>query len=430
MKATGNLKRAISVLLIAVLALGALALSGCNTKSEASKKIVIWAYDYYIDAAKEAVKQYEGIDPGVEFEIVELGQDDLVEKFRIALASGNKDILPDIVCEEDYNLKGYLEFYEDNFVDLTSYVDPALYVDFKVKNVTYNDKIWGVPYDTAVGAWFYRSDIFEDAGFSEEDLQNITWDRFVEIGQAIKEKTGKYIIPLVPEGNIEGRVMLQSAGSWYYDDDGALDITNNKAIVDMTETIKTLMASGVIYEVTSWDDIIAAFYNGTTAGVIGGSWWAPIISENDSQFGLWRVAPIPRMTGDSKYTNFSNTGGCSWLVLNKSNKQTAIDFLMDTLAVSDSIANVLVKEKMVVPALISARSVENAQIGDPYFGNQNLCELMAEWSAHVPYVNYSSHSYEIAYYHGSLFPDYLRGKTAVEDVIKALQQQAEIIEAQ
>jgi lactose/L-arabinose transport system substrate-binding protein len=271
LKAThSTLKKIVVVILVASLALGILHFSGYISKSGTSDKIVIGAFNYYIDTAKEAVKEYQKTHPNTEFEIVELGQDDLVEKFRIALASGNKANLPDIIVEEYYNLKGYLEFYGDYFADLTTYVEPSLYVDFTVKSVTYNDKIWAIPYDTGVGAWFYREDILSEAGFSEADVQNITWDRFVEIGKVVKEKTGKYMIPLLPEGNIEGRVMLQSAGSWYYDYDGNLDIVNNKALVDMTKTIKMLAASGVVYEVTSWADIIAAFYNGNAAGVIGG----------------------------------------------------------------------------------------------------------------------------------------------------------------
>ncbi|MDR2203855.1 MAG: extracellular solute-binding protein, partial [Nitrososphaerota archaeon] len=208
------LKKIIAMILVVSLALGVLHLSGYINKSGSSEKVVIWAYNYYIDTAKEAVKEYQKTHKNVEFEIVELGQDDFREKFRIALASGNKENLPDIIVDEYYTLKGYLEFYEDYFADLTSYVDPSLYVDFTVKSVTYKDKIWAIPYDTGVGAWFYRVDVLSEAGFSEADVQNITWDRFVEIGKVVKEKTGKYMTPIFPEAQIEGRIMLQSAGSW------------------------------------------------------------------------------------------------------------------------------------------------------------------------------------------------------------------------
>jgi len=424
-----SFKQVSAVFLIAIFILGTATLSGCNAKS--SGKLIIWAFDYYIDAAKEAVNEYQSkYSNSVEIEIVELGQSDLVEKFRIALASGKTNSLPDIIFEEYYNLKGYLEYYNDKFVDLTSYIDTSLYVDFTVKSVTYNNRVWGVPYDTGLATWFYRSDIFAEAGFIETDLQNITWDRFVEIGKVIKEKTGKYIIPLVPEGNIEGRIMLQSAGSWYYDENGRLDIENNKAIATMTETIGTLMSSGVVYEVSTWPDIFASFYNEITAGVITGNWGASMISAHNPQFGLWRVAPVPRMSGSSSYTNYSSCGGGAWLVLNKENKEIAIDFLMETLATSNSIADIMIKNETMVPALKSAAKLESAKSGDPYFGNQNLVELMAEWIISIPYVNYGLHPYEIAYFHGSLFPDYLRGDTTVNDVINSLQKQAEIIEKQ
>jgi ABC-type glycerol-3-phosphate transport system substrate-binding protein len=136
------------------------------------------------------------------------------------------------------------------------------------------------------------------------------------------------------------------------------------------------------------------------------------------------------MTGDKSYTSYSNCAGCGWFVLNKDNKQVSIDFLMETIAVSDSIADKMAKDKTVVPALKTGKDTASAKTGDPYFGNQNIVEIMAEWSLHVPYVNYGRHPYEIAYYHGSLLPNYIRGQTTIDDVIKALQQQAEVIESQ
>lgn len=425
------IKRCFTCIVAFAMLFGTLALGGCNSNSnESSGKIVIWAFNYYIDTAKEMVKEYQKEHPNVEFEIVELGQDDLVEKFRIALASGNKDTLPDVIVEEYYNLKGYLEFYGNSFADITDYLDPTLYYDFTVQCVTYDNKIWGVPYDTGVGAWFYREDILREAGFTDADLQDITWDRFIEIGKVVKEKTGKYLIPIMPAGNIEGRVILQSTGSWYYDKEGNLDIEGNQALVDMTKTIKELTLSGVACEVASWDDIIASFYNGESAGVIGGGWWSYIIRENESQSGLWRMALPPRMTGSESYTNYSNCAGCCWIPLNKDNKKTAIDFLMSTVAVSDDIADTMARTQTVVPALKSGANTPSAMAGDAYFGNQPIVRIMAEWSEKVPYVNYSSHSYEIAYGHGDLFPDYIRGKTTIEEVISALQKKAETIISQ
>lgn len=418
-------RKAIALFLSVILTMACIcSLAGCSPKDNA---IVIWAYDYYIDAAKEAVAIYQSEHPDQKFEVVELGQDDMVQKFNIALASGDKSNLPDIICDEDYNIKGYLEFYQKYFTDLTPYVDTSKYVDFKVKDVTYDGKLYGIPYDTGVAAWFYRADIMEEAGFTASDLENITWDRFIEIGKIVKEKTGKYMMPTLFEGNIEGRIILQSSGSWYYDEEGNLDILENKAIIDMMSTLKKLHDSGVVALASSWDDIIAKFYSGEAAGVIGGSWWAPVIAANEDHYGLWRVAPIPTMTGSSEYKNYSSCGGCSWYVINNDNSKAAIDFLTDTIAVSDEIADKLVASNQVVPALKTAFSVPSATAGDPYFGGQNICEIMAKWGEDVPYVNYSSHSYEIAYAHGNLFTDFLAGNTTAEEIVNELQVEAEAI---
>lgn len=94
--------------------------------------IVIWAFDTYVVAAQEAINIYKTENPDVNIEVVELSQDQLVQKFRIALASGSKKNLPDIIVEEDYNMQSYFTYYEDYFADLTNYLNKDDYMDFKI----------------------------------------------------------------------------------------------------------------------------------------------------------------------------------------------------------------------------------------------------------------------------------------------------------
>lgn len=411
--------------------------TGCTSSSDRdsssrpenlnANKIVIWAFDQYITAAHEAVQLYQRDNPEVEFEVIELSQDDLVQKFRIALASGTSDSLPDIIIEEDYNMKGYLHYYQDSFVELTPYLDASNYMDFKLENSIYNNELYALPYDSGTSALFYRLDILEQAGYTSADLENITWDEFIVIGQDVKEKTGTYMLPISPEGNIEGRIMLQSTGQWYYDLEGKLNIENNTALVDMMKTLGSLFDSGIVYRVSAWDDIISSFYNGSVACVVGGSWWAPIIADNPEQSGLWRMTSIPRMSGNSEYTNYSNIGGCGWMVINKSQADKAIDFLVSTFATDKELINTLVEKTQLVTVRKDAIHVPNALKGDPYFGNQNLCETMAVWGENIPSVNYSLHSYEIAYAHGELMTDYLDGLKTEQDILDELQIIAEEI---
>lgn len=417
------MKKILAFILVIVLAGTALSLTACNSRDKDT--IVIWAYDAAFTGAEEAVKLYMKYNPNAKFEVVELSQDDLVQKFRIALASGSTATLPDIIYEEDYNAIGYLKYYNSFFVDLTEHIDASTFVPYKVQNVTYNGKVYGVPYDSSAAPLFYRIDFIEQAGFTAEDMEGITWERFIEIGQEVKRVTGKDMITICPEGNIEGRVMLESAGRWYYDIDGNLDIVGNIGLERMMETMKLLSDSGIAYRAAGWDEIISSFYNGNVASIVGGTWWAPIIAENQSQSGLWRIVPIPKMSGDDSFTHYSKAGGGAWYVMNKLNKDKAIDFLTKTIATSVDLANTMVEKKQLVPTLLSAIDCENAQKGDPFFGDQQICKIVGEWGVKTPSVNYGEFPYEIAYKHGELMTGYLYGTKTVKQILQELQTYAE-----
>ena len=247
-------------------------------------------------------------------------------------------------------------------------------------------------------------------------------------------RDNEFVVIVGPSGcgktttlNIIAGLEKPSSGHIFIDDECVDDVEPKDRNIAMMSTLKKLHDSGVVALASSWDDISISFPVTEAAGVIGGSWWAPVIAANEDHFGLWRVAPIPTMTGSSEYKNYSSCGGCSWYVINNDNSKVAIDFLTDTIAVSDEIADKLVASNQVVPALKTAFSVPSATAGDPYFGGQNICEIMAKWGEDVPYVNYSSHSYEIAYAHGNLFTDYLAGNTTAEEVVNELQVEAEAI---
>jgi len=116
---------------------------------------------------------------------------DVEQKLNTILASGVKTGLPEIVLIEDYNAQKYLQSYPGSFADLTKEFNYKEFANYKVKLMTLNDKVYGVPFDSGVAGFFYRRDYLEQAGFKSADLENITWDRFIEIGKTVKAKTGK-----------------------------------------------------------------------------------------------------------------------------------------------------------------------------------------------------------------------------------------------
>lgn len=152
-----------------IIVLISITLVGCT--NNASKTIVIWAWDSMAESATKAVAIYKENHPEIEydFEVVTLGQDDMVEKVKIALSTNSKSTLPDIFYDEDYNFAEYLTYYGDYFYDITSLLDLSDYYSYKTANVVYDNKTYAIPYDSGTGVMFYRTDLIHDAGYKDSD---------------------------------------------------------------------------------------------------------------------------------------------------------------------------------------------------------------------------------------------------------------------
>lgn len=393
-----------------------------KSKSTDKPKIVIWAWDTTVTAANEAAKSYNRVNPNVDIEVVNMAQNDVVTKLNTGLVNGvDSGSLPDIVLVEDYNLFGYITHFPGAFVDLTDEISPDLFMPFKLKFMMHNNRLYGVPYDSGVCGLFYRIDVIKSAGYTEQDMRNLTWDKYIEIGKNVKKKTGINMLPIFVEENMEGRVILQSTSHWFVKDDGVtLDIVDNPGLRASIGTIKDLHDAGIAYDAANWDDYVNSIYNGRVCSVVGACWMAPIIKEEKSQNGLWRVAEIPKVSGpDGTYTSYSNLGGASWCILNTTNKEYSIDFLKHTFASDTELINTLVPEVQLITTLKAAKDVPNYSKVDEYYGNQLIYQQFVRWGDNIPTVNYGLSTYEINEIVGRNTQNVLNGKDidgAIQDI--------------
>ena len=221
---TMNFAKRTTLTAMAGLVLGTSGLMAATTAS--AKEVTIWAWDpnFNIAIMQEAGKRYTAKHPDVTFKIVDMAKADLEQKLQTTLASGVTKTLPDIVLVEDYNAPKYLRSFPGAFESLSGKVDYKAFANYKVNLMTLGGKVYGVPFDTGVSGMYYRSDLIKQAGFSDKDMQNITWDRYIEIGKQVEAKTGKKMFAMDPQDIASIRIMMQSAGRWYFDKDGKLDI--------------------------------------------------------------------------------------------------------------------------------------------------------------------------------------------------------------
>lgn len=331
------------------------------------QKITVWAWDetFNIKAANEAAEIYKAEHP-------------------------------DVVLIEDYKIQGYLTSYPDEFADFSDVLNPEDFAAYKTGVNVVDGSFYGVPFDSGVAATFYRKDMIEEAGYTEEDMQDLTWDKYIEIGRAVKEKCGVDMCTLDPSDLGQIRIMMQSAGSWYTDADGNVSFTDNQALKDAITTYKKLVDAGITKQTADWDQFVGAFNNGEVASVVSGCWVASSIKAAEDQSGKWAVAPVPRMSENENSINASSIGGGAWYVLqNVGNADLAKDFVATTFGSNVDLMNQLVSDISLVSTLNAAAEAPNVSEGVEYFGGQTVNKDFAEWTAEVPTVNYGMHTYAL-----------------------------------
>ena len=403
-----------------------------TTTAIAKKKLVAWAWDktFNIPALNEAKALYQKDHPDVEIDIVEMAQADIVQKLNTSLSANSKEGLPNIVLIEDMRSQNFLTAYGDGFKAVSDKVQSSNFMDYKAQACSKDGKLYGVPFDSGVTGLFYRTDLIEQAGYKKEDMNNLTWDKYIQIGKAVKAKTGKAMLTLDPSDIGLIRVMMQSAGSWYYKADGkTIDIADNQALKESIKTWKGLVDAGIVKPITGWDNFTSAPNKGDVATVPTGCWFSsPIMSAKD-QSGKWAIAQIPRLAGVSTSVNASNLGGSSWYVLNNvgdaATLDAAVDFLSKTFGSSTELMNTLMSKISLVSSLKGATSAPNYNLGVNFYGGQKLSQDFGAWALKVPAVNYGSNAYAIEDVLAGAVQNIVTKKANIDSTLKDVQQQAE-----
>lgn len=359
-------------------------------------EVTIWAWDpnFNIAIMQEAAKRYTAKNPGVTFKIVDMAKADLEQKLQTTLASGVTKNLPDIVLVEDYNAPKYLRSFPGAFEPLSGKVDHKGFANYKVNLMTLGGKVYGLPFDTGTTGMYYRADLIKQAGLSDKDMQNITWDRFIEIGKQVEAKTGKKMFAMDPQDGALIRIMMQGAGRWYFDKDGKLDIKNNPALKAALETQAKFLKTGIYKPTSGWGEWVGALNKGDVASITTGVWITGSVKAEASQSGQWAVAPTPRLNVPGA-VNASNLGGSSWYVLSSGKeKAAAADFLNQIYAKDVDFYQTILQSRGAVGSLLASRSGKAYSEADPFFGGDKVWQKFSDWMGKVPSVNYGMYTYE------------------------------------
>lgn len=425
----------LNVMLVGVILLSACSSGATNRGSNISDgeessdpiEITAWAWDpaFNIAALNFAKEGYSKVNPEIMINVVENAQGDIVQKLNTLLNSGSTKGLPNIVLIEDYRAQSFLQAYPDSFYELTDIVNVENFADYKIGPTSVDGKQYGVPFDSGVAGMYVRTDYLEQAGYSLNDVKDIDWKQYIEIGKAVKEKTGMSMITLDPNDLGLIRMMIQSAGQWYTAEDGKTPIiAENGALKEAIELYKEMLDSGIVKVISDWSQFVGAFNRGDVASVITGNWIAPSIKAEAQQSGKWAVAPVPKLAVTEGSVHASSLGGSSWYVLNVDGKEAAADFLGKTFASDAEFYQILNTNAGVIGTLKDAADGEAYLAADEYFQGQKVVSDLVAWTANIPNVSYGMNTYVIEDIIIVALQAYLVGND-LDTVLKDAQTQAD-----
>lgn len=394
---------------------------GGSGSSEGGHKLTVYAWDpaFNIPAIEAAAADYkENVDSEFELEILEqAGSEDVETAITTAGSSGDYSNLPDIVLFQDHYIQRYVADYPDAWTPLGD-VD-INWDDFAAEKLDYSTidgEHYGVPVDNGTVVAAYRTDLLEQAGYTIDDLTGCTWDEFIEIGKAVYEKTGKYLLCMNSDGNDLPYIMMQAEGVSQFKD-GKPYITENETLVTIVEKLVEMAKENVLLMPNSWSDYTdKAIQGDQVAGVMNGNWIIPTIEKVEANSGKWAITSMPTLEGGEGYA--SNGGSSLYITSNCKNVDLAKDFLAYTFGGSTTTYDNALKDGGVISTYAPAGETEVYNEGVEYFNNQPIYADIVEMGTHVQTVEQSDYHYSARNYVGSAIVNIINGA----DTMDALQE--------
>jgi multiple sugar transport system substrate-binding protein len=299
--------------------LAVLGASSCGGGGESSGKVVLTSLDFPGSIPK-LIDKFNEQNKGkfqVAYRAIALESQEYFDRLKTEFQAGGGEM--DVIVG---NVPWTAEFAENGWiVDISSRFpedEQSKFVKGLIQSLTYENKLWGVPWFADVGLLHYRKDLLEQSGFSEPPK---TWEELKEMAKKVVQDSGTRYGFLFQGANNETGVCNGLEYIWTHGGevlDGEKVIINSPESVAGLTTEKSMISSGVTPQaVASYTigEADAAFLNGDAVfcrnwpymyGLAGNTEMSKIKRE---QVG---VSPLPVGEGYSQSTGC--LGGWNMLI--------------------------------------------------------------------------------------------------------------------
>ena len=300
--------------------------SGCGRGGGGSGKVVFTLPDLagssprLIDKFNE---QYKGKFQ-VAYRAIALESQEYFDRLKTEIQAGGGET--DVIVG---NVPWTAEFAENGWiVDVSSRFpedEQSKFVNGQIQSLTYQGKIWGVPWLADAGLLFYRRDLLEHSGFSEPPK---TWEELKEMAEKVVQDSGTRYGFLFQGANNETGVCNGLEYIWTH---GGEVLEGEKVIIDSPESVagltteQSMISDGVTPQaVASYTlgEADVAFVNGDA--VFCRNWPYMYGAAGDPEFSkitLNQVGVSPLPVGEGQSQSTSCLGGWNMLISASSQMQ-------------------------------------------------------------------------------------------------------------
>jgi multiple sugar transport system substrate-binding protein len=202
----------------------------------------------------------------------------------------------------DYAARGALVDL-GNYMDRSKVVSPEDYVDGFKAFVSWDNKMWGLPFDGETTGLFYRTDRFAEAGLTGPPK---SWDEFQQYAEKLTDTAkGKYGFEMfASESAYYWYPWLFQAGGNTLTEDGkdvAFDSPEAKKAAEFYVNLAKYSPKDYLNS-NSYDGRVA-FAQGDVAMYVAGAWFAGTLADEYPKLnGKWAAAPLPEGAAGCKTT--------------------------------------------------------------------------------------------------------------------------------
>ena len=373
----------------------------------------------FFEANPDMADKYE-----IEWVVGGEGDADVAQSVRLALSSG--EYVADFV---QLNYTQVPEFAESGVLTdvsdtVSEYQDEI--VDSAEKIMKYKDETIAFPFELKPRVWYYRSDIFEEAGVDVSKIK--TTDDFIEAGKAIQKiYPDKYIWNMGSDVSAYTYYLsLSGNNATFTDEDGNYVLAEDEGTRKMLEDYKKLVDSGVVMNVSDWStDWQSAIADGSLVSMLSASWMAQdslLPTYAAGQEGLWKCAQWPEIA-DS--TGGSDAGGSVFVIPEFSEHKDEAKELLGAMTLSEEGCLSIWDSIKSYPINTKAMEGDKLQEDNAFFGS-SLVEAEKAAIENLNIFQYSPKAMAESDIVVPYFTKAVNGEISIDDALEMAQEDLEV----